>query len=110
MPTEPWSDAHTHTCSGASSWTEVHTLLPASTYHLTLVAVNSVGESAPTTPPLVVHTAEEVPEGPPTHVRGMEQGSQTIVVTWQVRQTVPTFPTSSSEDFAPTLRSKSAYL
>ncbi len=80
---EPWVDAYTHSCSGASSWTELHTLSPASAYHLRAVAVNAVGESAPT-PPVVVRTREEVPEGPPLNVGGRENGSRAIKVTWAV--------------------------
>ncbi len=83
---ELWSDAYSHTCSGASTWTELHTLLPASAYDLRVVAVNSVGESAPSAPPAVVRTAEEVPEGPPTEVAGRANGSQAIVVAWRVRR------------------------
>ena len=32
-----------HSCSGASHWTELHPLQPASAYDLRVVAVNAIG-------------------------------------------------------------------
>jgi hypothetical protein len=72
-----------HTCSGASQWTELHTLLPASVYELRVVAVNAIGKSAPSKT-VVVETDEEVPEGTPMDVMGVENGSQALIITWKV--------------------------
>ena len=87
-------------------WTELHTLSPASLYHLRLRAVNAIGESASTDPPAVVATREEVwlktqgcvidlamsalllqvPEGPPVDVAARANGSQAALVQWKVRR------------------------
>ena len=40
---ETWKEAYVHSCSGASHWTELHTLQPASAYDLRVVAVNAIG-------------------------------------------------------------------
>ena len=81
---ESWSDSYTHSCSGAAQWTELHTLQPASLYHIRLFAVNAIGNSGFTHPPLVVATSEEVPEGPPLEVRGHEDGPRALVIQWKV--------------------------
>ncbi len=76
-----------HTCSGASHWTELHTLLPASVYELRVVAINAIGKSPPSTA-VVIETEEELPEGPPMNVNGEANGSQGITVYWKVRACV----------------------
>lgn len=82
---ESWTDAFSHTCSGSSHWTELHTLQPATVYHIRLVAVNKVGESEPTKRPLVLLTEEEAPGGPPRDISGRDDGSQALIVNWKVR-------------------------
>ncbi|TRY70745.1 hypothetical protein TCAL_04830 [Tigriopus californicus] len=78
----PWNEAESHTCSGLSDWTELHTLKPASLYHLRLIGINAIGRSNPT-PPIVISTKEEAPEGPPNNVAGQANGSQALFVTWE---------------------------
>ena len=80
---ESWSDSCSHTCSGSAFWTELHTLQPATLYHMRLIAVNRVGDSEPTKEPIVLMTEEESPEGSPQEIRGREDGSQAIVVRWK---------------------------
>jgi hypothetical protein len=72
-----------HSSHGNSSWTELHTLSPATQYILRVVAVNSVGTSHPSRT-IDLTTKEEVPEGPPTDVEATPTSSQSLIITWKV--------------------------
>ena len=62
---------------------EIHTLVPATTYNLRLVAINSVGTSHPSRN-IDLTTKEEVPEGPPTDIEASPMSSQSLVIRWKV--------------------------
>ena len=74
-----------HSAPGSSNWTEILTLAPATNYNLRLVAINTVGTSHPSRT-IDLTTKEEVPEGPPTDVEASPASSQSLVITWKVRQ------------------------
>ena len=64
---------------------EIQTLMPFSNYDIRIYAENKIGISGPTTPIIRIQTKEEAPEGPPTSVVAVSNGSQSLVITWKVR-------------------------
>ena len=83
--TDDWMDDSRNITVGADTNSiEVDSLQPAYDYTVRMFANNSIGLSAAST--LVsVTTAEEAPNGPPTNVKVIATGSQSLKVTWQVR-------------------------
>lgn len=81
---ETWSLMQKYSARGDNSWTELHTLSPASQYNIRVVAINAVGISHPSRV-IEVTTKEEVPEGPPLDVEAIANTSQSLVITWKVK-------------------------
>ena len=67
---------------------EIQTLMPFSKYDIRMYAKNKIGMSVPSTPSIKIQTKEEAPEGPPTSIIAVSNSSQTLVVSWKVRQTL----------------------
>ena len=67
-------------------WAELQHLMPFSSYELRMYAVNKIGSSDVTAPILMMQTEEEAPEGPPTSIKAVANGSQSLIIKWKVRQ------------------------
>ena len=65
---------------------EIQTLMPFSKYDIRVYAENKIGMSSPSLKILRVHTKEEAPEGPPTSVIAISNTSQSLLISWKVRQ------------------------
>ena len=65
---------------------EIQTLMPFSKYDIRIYAENKIGMSSPSMEILRVHTKEEAPEGPPTSVIAISNTSQSLLISWKVRQ------------------------
>ena len=68
---------------------EIQTLMPFSKYDIRVYAENVIGMSSPSLKILRVHTKEEAPEGPPTSVIAISNTSQSLLISWKVRQCHP---------------------
>ena len=64
---------------------EIQTLMPFSKYDIRMYAENKIGVSGPSNPSIRIQTKEEAPEGPPTSIIAVSNSSQSLVVTWKVR-------------------------
>nr|XP_040566824.1 Down syndrome cell adhesion molecule-like protein Dscam2 [Lepeophtheirus salmonis] len=82
MEKESWREASKHIVSGTSNWAELQSLAPSHAYEIRMSAENGVGMSGKT-PILKLRAKEEIPEGPPTGIRAIANGSQSIIVTWR---------------------------
>ena len=64
---------------------EIQTLMPFSKYDFRIYSENKIGVSGPSSPNIRIQTKEEAPEGPPTSIIAVANSSQSLVVTWKVR-------------------------
>ena len=65
---------------------EIQTLVPFSEYDIRMYAENKVGLSNPSNPIIRIQTKEEAPEGTPTSIVATSNSSQSLVISWKVRQ------------------------
>ncbi|UYV75074.1 hypothetical protein LAZ67_12002366 [Cordylochernes scorpioides] len=73
---------HEETVPSARTRFELKGLKPGTTYAVSIIAENEVGQGEPSDP-ITVTTAEEDPSGPPTDVKVEAKGSGAILISWK---------------------------
>ncbi len=81
---EPNSEKRLVVTPGNVTQWKIEDLRPNVVYFIRLAAVNAVGSSLPTRPPLRFRTNQESPEGAVTQLAAESNSSQSILVEWKV--------------------------